>query len=337
MTSKSSSTGLDLLRNEMSRQHRDALVSLDTNRDRAADIAKHVHGTGRLMLLGMGASHWINRVAEPLYRAAGIDATAQPLSEYLRAPVNGNQTMILTSQSGGSGEIIRYLDTASNRNDRFGLTLDPASALATNVPSLIGVGGVEKGFAATRSLLISLALHAAVLARLGQPLDELTAYLNAPRQYDDTAAVSHLTQTDCVIFSSRGVLQGVADAGALCFMELARVPAFSMEGGQFRHGPFEVLREGIGVILLCPAEDDRDSVRRLAEECLAAQVTPVIFDMSGLDAVQHSLTISMPSYTGIAAAAAGLVAMQETLLKTAALMVSDVGTPVRSTKVTDGE
>ncbi|SOB60402.1 conserved protein of unknown function [Pseudodesulfovibrio profundus] len=337
MTTGNTPTGLELLQSEMARQHRDALVSLDTNQQRASEIAKHAKATGRLLLLGMGASHWINRVAEPLYRAAGIDATAQPLSEYLRAPIAGKQTVILTSQSGGSGEIIRYLDTAESTDGIFGLTLDPLSPLADRVPSLIGAGEVEKGFAATRSLLLSLAMHGAVLACLGQPLDDLKAYLNAPSKYEDAAVVSHLSESDCVILSSRGVLQGVADAGSLYFMELARIPAFSLEGGQFRHGPFEMLRKGIGVVLLCPSDNDSESVRRLAEECLAADVTPVIFDMSGKDAVPETLTISMPPYTGITAAAAGLVAMQETLLKAATAMVPDVGTPIRSTKVTDGE
>lgn len=330
-------TGHEMLLNEMSRQHQDALASLRTNGTVASKIAKHAQSTGRLLLLGMGASHWVNRVAEPAYRAAGLDATAQPISEYLRAPIKGNQTVILTSQSGGSGEIIKYLDKTSDHSGMFGLTLDPQSSLATRVPSLLGAGGVEKAFAATRSLLVSLALHAAVLEKLGQETGDLIQCLENPTTHDDTKAAQHLSRSSCVVFSSRGILQGVADAGSLCLMELGRIPAFSLEGGQFRHGPFEMLAENIGVVLLVPANQDTDSVKRLAAECVDAGVCPVLFDLSGGDNVDGCITIPLAKRNGLAGAAEALVAMQTTLVKAANIMVPDVATPVRSTKVTDGE
>lgn len=330
-------TGLQMLEYEMSRQHMDALASFHAAEEMASKIAAHAKSTGRLLLLGMGASHWINRVVEPAYRAAGIDATAQPISEYLRAPLKGKKTIILTSQSGESGEIIKYIDETSNHSGIYGLTLDAQSQLGSRIPSLLGVGGVEKAFAATRSLLISLALHAAVLAQLGQPMNDLLDFLSEPATYDDEAAVEHLSSSSCVVFSSRGVMQGIADAGSLCLMELARIPAFSLEGGQFRHGPFEMLGEGIGVVLISPAGSDADSVRRLAEECVAAGTRPVFFDLSGQDPVDGAVNISLKVRTGLAGAAEGLVAMQAALVKTADAMVPDVGTPVRSTKVTDGE
>ena len=47
------------------------------------------------------------------------------------------------------------------------MTLDPSSTLGRALPCLVGAGGVEVAFAATRSLLVTLALHAGVLAALG--------------------------------------------------------------------------------------------------------------------------------------------------------------------------
>lgn len=326
-----------MLEYEMSRQHQDALDSFLAAEDMAASIAAHAKSTGRLLLLGMGASHWINRVVEPAYRAVGIDATAQPISEYLRAPINGDKTIILTSQSGGSGEIIKYLDDTPDHNGIYGLTLDPQSALATRVPSLLGAGGVEKAFAATRSLLVSLALHGAVLSKLGYATDTLVKALETPAEYDAQDGITHLSRCASVIFSSRGILQGVADAGSLCLMELARIPAFSLEGGQFRHGPFEMLDTNIGVVLLAPAGDDADTTKRLAAECVKAGVRPVLFDLSGGAAVEGCINIALAEREGLAGAAEGLVAMQAMLVKTASAMVPDVGSPVRSSKVTDGE
>jgi fructoselysine-6-P-deglycase FrlB-like protein len=345
-----SSSGLDKLHQEMSRQHTDALASFEQAAPVAKQIAESLKTAPRLLLLGMGASHWANRVVEAAYRKAGIDATAQPVSEYLRAPLpRGGRTVILTSQSGASGEIIRFLDKLHTPGRTFGLTLTPNSPLAGRVPSLIGVGGPEVAFAATRSLLISLVQHAAVLLHMGMPSREVEDLLDVLRnpiteqkkQPECIKARNELAQQNCIVFSSRNVLQGVADAGSLCIMELGRIPAFSLEGGQFRHGPCEMLKPGIGVVLLRPREDASDSIGRIARICLNAGITPVVFDLADprpeLDDLAECIKISLPPLNGLAGAAQALIAMQSVLVATAAMMVPDVGTPVRSTKVTDGE
>jgi len=73
-----------------------------------------------------------------------------------------------------------------------------------------------------------------------------------------------------VVYSGRGVLQGVAEAVALGLMELARMPAFAQEGGQFQHGPLEMLGEGIGVVLFRPAGNDAAGAQRLVDVSRAA-------------------------------------------------------------------
>ena len=116
----------------------------------------------------MGASHAAARIVEPLYRSLGIDAIALPLSEQLAAPLSiAGKAVLVTSQSGESAEVARWFATETQRRHVFGLTLDGGSQLARTVPSLVASGGPETAFAATRSLTVTLALHLAVLARLG--------------------------------------------------------------------------------------------------------------------------------------------------------------------------
>jgi fructoselysine-6-P-deglycase FrlB-like protein len=328
-------SGLELLQHEMHRQHGDALASLAGAGDRAARIAASLRQTGRLLLIGMGASHFVNRAAEPVYRGLGIDATSVSASELLAAPLPDRpRTVVMTSQSGASGEILQLLERSAGQEQRFGITLEAASPLARALPCLIGAGGMERAFAATRSLLVTLALQAALMAALGRTADEIVQLLKAPPRPAVGPAIDRLTTCDAIILSGRGALAGIAEAGALCLMELGRLPALALEGGQFRHGPLEVLAPGVGVILLRDTGANAAAAVSLAKICAAAGTPPVVLDASGEPALPGALTVGLPRHEGFAAGFAMLPALQELLIGLAARRVSRVGEPLRSTKVT---
>ncbi len=320
---------------EMSRQSSDARQSFAGASEVAARVAASARRTGRLILLGMGGSHAVNRVAEACYRDAGIDATALPVSEMLHAPIPGRgRTVLITSQSGESGEVVAYLATRDAGEERFGMTLNPESALARGVPSLMGHGGMEQAFAATRSLYVSLALHARVLHELGVPQDGAfqTGAHVAAGAID--AAVSKLASVHAVIFSGRGAMQGIAEAAALCLLELARMPAFALEGGQLRHGPPEALGPGIGVVLIRQAGCGSDSIAALAKLCGEASSPVVVLDLSGDPPPPDVFTISLARASSMVAALAVLPPIQQFGIEIARRRITDVGVPVRSTKVT---
>jgi len=77
--------GLRAIAQEMQRQRSDARRSFDASGAVASLLAGGLRAGSRLVLAGMGGSHAVNRVAEPLYRRAGIDAAAHPLSELIAA------------------------------------------------------------------------------------------------------------------------------------------------------------------------------------------------------------------------------------------------------------
>jgi len=330
--------GLELIRDEMRRQHVDALASLENNAALAGRVADAIHRTGRLVLLGMGGSHCANRMVEPLYRGLGIDATALVASEVLRGPLpRGPRAVLLTSQSGGTGEVLRYLERPADGEARFGITLGAESKLAAAVPSLIAAGGPERAFAATRSLTLTVAMHGAILAALGLDPAPLTGVFRNPASPSVAAAVDRLAACHTVVYSGRGVLQGVAEVAALGLMELARMPAFAQEGGQLQHGPMEMLGEGVGVVLFRPAGADAPAAARLVKASRAAGSPVVVYDVSGEAAIPDAVTIAVPRAEGLAACAALLPAMQETMIGVAMRRVERVGEPLRTTKVTDGE
>ena len=76
--------GRAAIEREMARQSDDAIASFEGAGAQATSVAQAIQSTGRLLMLGMGASHAAARIVEPLYRALGIDAVALPLSEQTR-------------------------------------------------------------------------------------------------------------------------------------------------------------------------------------------------------------------------------------------------------------
>jgi len=236
-TQKQRPEGLVAIDKEMARQFADALISFEDNREQAEKIARSLRKTGKLLLLGMGGSHAVSRAVEPLYRAHNIDAIAIPLSEQLGAalPIEG-KTVLVTSQSGESAEVVRWFAEKKGNADIFGLTLDARSFLGKQVDCLVGHGGGELAFAATRSLTISFALHLAILAALGDNPDLALNVLKSPQTVAIDAALASIADVGTIVTSGRS-LQGVAEAIALGFTELSRVPSYSLEGGQLRHGP----------------------------------------------------------------------------------------------------
>ena len=336
-TGKSRPAGLMAIDREMARQHADAIASFEHNAAMAAKVAASIRRSGRLLLLGMGGSHAVGRAVEPLYRALGIDALALPLSEQLGQPLPlAGRTVLVTSQSGESAEVVRWFSEAGGTADVFGLTLEGASFLARTVPCLVGAGGTELAFAATRSLTVTFALHLAILAALGEDPSAALSALDRPHDNDIRQALAALDEVTAIVTSGRR-LQGLAEALALGLTELSRLPCFSLEGGQLRHGPMEMLGPHIGVILFRGNDPTSDLVTAMAISVVEAGAPLVVFDSSGQAPVAGAITLSFKPASGMAAMFAMLPLAQRLMIAFADARVDNAGTPVRSTKITRSE
>lgn len=336
-TTASRPEGLKAIDREMARQHADALASFRNNGAMAERAAASLKRTGRLLLLGMGGSQAVGRAVEPLYRRLGIDAIALPLSEQLGAPLAlDGRTVFVTSQSGESAEVLRWFGEIGGNEDTFGFTLEGGSFLARTAPCLVGHGGTEQAFAATRSLTVSFALHLAILAALGEDAASAVGILETPQEPSIDAALAMLRDVRSVVTSGRR-LQGLAEAIALGFTELSRLPCFSLEGGQLRHGPMEMLSPEVGVVLFRGDDATADLVTAMATSVVEAGARLVMFDASGRPPVEGAATIAFSPLTGLAAIFAMLPTAQRLMIAFAAERVTDAGTPVRTTKITRSE
>ncbi len=329
--------GLAALQAEMAKQHDDALASYNSNGPTAERIAASIRRTGRLVLLGMGASHAVNRLAEPDYRLAGLPAIALTISEQLYSPLPlDGATVLVTSQSGESAEVHRLFDMTKAHPDMFGITMEEGSTLARTCPSLIGRGGSEKAFCATRSLLICLTLHQLVLAHLGADPAASLSILRNPANPPLEPFLKPFKDCAAVVFSGRG-LRGLAEAAALGAMELGRMPAYALEGGQFRHGPMEILGPKIGVVVFRSDEAAATLGDDLAAQSAVAGSPTLLFDASGAASAATGVgaqRVAFERNRGLGAGLAMLPSMQQFVIGLAAQRVANVGTPLRSSKVT---
>ncbi len=326
-------SGLESMRLEMQRQIPDSLETLRNCASDAALIAENIRATGRVLMLGMGASHYANRICEPLYRALEIDAISVPLSEAVYAPFpNQDRATLLVSQSGMSGEVSKYLELFSSRERQYGLTLEAQSSLAKSLPSLVAYGGTERGFAATRSLLLTLVMHASILEALGSK-DDVRNALQSPIPNVD-AALETVSSSQTLIYSGRTHLQGLAEVCALHTAELARVPALALEGGQFKHGPLELLEPSFGVVVLRASGPTASLTSSLIETCLRAGITPIVFDASGEPAISSTVSIPIDHHHGLSSAIAAMLPLQNFVIGFAQQRIEHVAEPRFSSKVT---
>jgi len=319
---------------EMARQVPNALATFDNGAAVASQIAQSLKVSKSLLMFGMGGSHAIGRALEPIYRSLGIDAFAVPMSEQLNTSIPlHNKTLLISSQSGESGEILRFLDSLPSKANVFGITLDASSTVGRSIPCVVGEGGPEVAYAATRSLTLTFAAHVAILAALGVDVAPTLAALKSQCSQDVSEAVQSFKGVSTIAATGRELI-GMAEAAALGFSELSRLPAFAQESGQLRHGPMEMLDPHIGVIIFRSQEVGIELLEGLIHATRDAGATVIVFDASGAPPVSGVVTLRFPVSSGLTAVFHILPTMQNLMLSFAATRVADVGTPRRSKKIT---
>ena len=313
------------------------VASFEHNAAMAAKVAASIRKTGRLLLLGMGGSHAVGRAVEPLYRALGIDALALPLSEQLGQPLPlAGRTVLVTSQSGESAEVVRWFAEAGSAADIFGLTLEGGSFLARTAPCLVGAGGTELAFAATRSLTVTFALHLAILAALGEDPTAALDALDQPQDNDITHALAALEKVTTIVTSGRRLQGRCRSAGARPHRTVAaslllarRRPVAAWTDGdarpENRRHPVSRQRPDSGT-------GDRHGHLRRRGRRAARHLR-----RSGQAPVAGAVTLSFKPASGLAAIFAMLPVAQRLMIAFADTRVDNAGTPVRSTKITRSE
>ena len=95
--------------------------SIRSNAEMAGRIGASTTRDRRLLLIGMGASHYANRIVEPLYRRLGIEAWALTAAELMQTPPPAPHGRSSSSRNRvESGEIVELLKNGPDNQHRSG-------------------------------------------------------------------------------------------------------------------------------------------------------------------------------------------------------------------------
>ena len=224
--------------------------------ERAALVLGEVR---HLYLTGIGSSWHAALAAGVLFHRGGLPAHLLDAAELLHG---GNfppdSMVIMISRSGRSAEIVRLLAKARRSGTKvIGITNCSDSPLAQQSQFPIVVP-VELDYAISVNTYSTLAAAAAILASsavgcfdgdtsasLVRAFDEVLRALDGWQ--DQIANSSWLSPGSTYYFLGRGSSFGTCEEARLLWEEGAKSPATAMGTAGFRHGPQEIVRDGIRI------------------------------------------------------------------------------------------
>ncbi|MFE4834698.1 SIS domain-containing protein [Arthrobacter sp. NPDC056691] len=279
----------------------------------------------RIILTGMGSSHFAGIPTWRKLTELGRPAWSIDTGQLLDSPnaITINTLLIVTSQSGASGEVVELL----NRRKEgliapallIGIGDDTSSPLAVDSDLFLPLHSGSEATVSTKSYLNTLAVHRMLSAAFeGHPLDEVTAEIlgaaaaveqaiGSIEVADAAAAVAGHPQRR-LAYVGRGDEAATALFSALITKESSKVPAEGFIGGQFRHGPFELAGEGLAVVIFGMHGTEPDpSLRLLASDLVRTGSSVIIV---GDDEVPGATNVRIPGAGALDRLAASSVAAE---------------------------
>jgi len=199
----------------------------------------------RLVLLGMGSSHFANAVLALRLQAAGINAIAVLASGDPLPSVASSDVVIAVSASGGSAETVAAIDTFAGRCSTIAVTNAYESIIEAACDAHVSMlAEKEEGGVACRSFAHTLGIHLALQELLvggvvaagvvDQAADACSDLLESRRSWLE-AMSGLLLGPDGTSVVAPARRQSSAQQSALMLREGPRLPAIACETGDWSH------------------------------------------------------------------------------------------------------
>jgi len=264
------------------REPTELLRSLDytlrDGRPSLEEAARILKQSEHIYIVGIGSSWNAGLAVLSFFNAAGRPALLCDASEILHfGAIPENAAIVFLSRSGKSTEIVQLLGKVSSRHTKIiAITNTPDSPLALQADVVLKM-------MATFDHAVSVSMYS-VLAMIGALLacaleggldDSLTVQLQSSISgaagrisswREQIAASDWLDPHSPTYLLGRGASLATCHEGQLLWEEAAKLPASAMPTGAFRHGPQEVVREGLRIALWIDRETLRTQDLALAED-----------------------------------------------------------------------
>lgn len=215
----------------------------------------------KLIFTGMGSSNFLSQTAASLFNEQGIfpafAINAAELLHFQFPVIDAKTLLVCISQSGESFEIIKLLEKINNDIKVVGITNESESTLAQKADlTLLTLAGKEE-MTSTKTFVSALMTISILVDSLSNNFNEIN-YNQLIQNFKATLDITDKTIDDVIDFMgdlpaltiiARGAEIATAFQAALMFKETTKIPAYGILGGEFRHGPMEMVKEGFKAIL----------------------------------------------------------------------------------------
>jgi glutamine---fructose-6-phosphate transaminase (isomerizing) len=217
----------------------------------------------QIIFTGMGSSYFNSHAASCLFSALKIHSFAMNASELLHynfSLFERETLLVCISQSGESYEIQEIIKKLPASVHCVGIQNEENSTLARNAEVALFCKAGKEEMTSTKtyvtSLLVSFILgwylsdnwNNEAYNKINRLIDNSRSLLTNYKPWvDDIETFFGDIQTIQII--ARGPAFSTASQSALMFKEAVKIPATGILGGEFRHGPMEMVGEGFKAIL----------------------------------------------------------------------------------------
>ncbi len=234
----------------------------------------------QIIFTGMGSSYFLSHAASSLFNQLQIHSTyinASELIHYNRSLFDKQTLLVCSSQSGESFEIKEVLEHLPKTVFCVGIVNEENSTLAHKADvALLCKGGKEEMTSTKTYVVTSLAAYILASYLSGQWNDEKIKMLNELKEnfkatlvnYDGwlNEALAFLGDISTLQIIARGPAFSTASQSALMFKEANHIAATGILGGEFRHGPMEMVTKGFQSILFASEGKTLAQSLKMAED-----------------------------------------------------------------------
>ncbi len=247
------------------------------------EAAGTLHPQKPIVFVGMGSAAYLNMPAEYYLNGQGRYASTVYGTDafYSMLPVLKDANVVINSRSGETVEIVQVSRALAEANITFtAITNEPESTLAQLADHVIWVNTRKDTLVSinivTSMMLATLAFAAFAVGQSGALHEQM---VTLPGLMEKLLAASWERADELAEFFSpirpiyllhRGPAKGAAYCGRLVLEEVARTPAVTLDAGEFRQGPIEVVDQAFGTVIFVQEGKQGELNRALGEDIVAS-------------------------------------------------------------------